>query len=107
MTQPKKTPRHPPPSARRPPPSSSWSARWTLADVRSVPLEYLQGLTHDAAAQRFFAGVRFAGKERRLQQAVEDAQACIDLKKRERGNLATWLRARPRHAALLPQSARN
>jgi aminopeptidase N len=54
-------------------------------------------------AQRFWAPVKLAGGERRLAQALEDAQACVDLKQREHARLSTWLRARTHHAALVPR----
>jgi len=31
--------------------------RWRISDVRPVPLEYFQGLTHDRAGDRYFSGV--------------------------------------------------
>jgi hypothetical protein len=30
---------------------------WRISDVRNVPIEYFQGLTHDPAGDRYFAGV--------------------------------------------------
>ena len=45
-----------------------------------------------AELQRFFAGKKLPGLARKLAQATEDAQQCVDLKARERENLAKWLR---------------
>jgi hypothetical protein len=35
--------------------------RWRQSDARSVPLEYFQGLTHDAAANLYFTGLSKGG----------------------------------------------
>jgi hypothetical protein len=39
------------------PASAADPARWRISDVRNVPLEYFQGLTHDPAGNRYFDGV--------------------------------------------------
>jgi aminopeptidase N len=55
-----------------------------------------------AEAQRFFRAQKLPGAGRRLAQALEDGQACVALKQRERVHLADWLRARTRHASARP-----
>jgi aminopeptidase N len=53
-----------------------------------------------ADAQRFWSDKKAPGLERRLRQASEDAQHCIDWKKREAAPLSAWLRAQKHeHAA--------
>jgi aminopeptidase N len=53
-----------------------------------------------ADAQRFWSDKKAPGLARRLRQASEDAQHCIDWKKREAAPLSAWLRARKHeHAA--------
>src|SRR4029450_7433352 len=39
------------------PASAADPGRWRISDVRNVPLEYFQGLTHDPAGNRYFDGV--------------------------------------------------
>jgi aminopeptidase N/puromycin-sensitive aminopeptidase len=42
--------------------------------------------------QKFWGDKKMPGLQRRLAQASEDAQQCVQLKARERTNLAGWLR---------------
>ncbi|MDB4965849.1 MAG: pepN 2 [Myxococcales bacterium] len=44
-----------------------------------------------ADLQRFWGGTKLPGLQRKLAQATEEAQRCVDLKTRERANVGRWL----------------
>src|SRR3954449_3054012 len=55
------------------PASAADPGRWRISDVRTVPIEYFQGLTHDPAGNRYFDGV-FEGLYRTDANLVEQAR---------------------------------
>src|SRR5512132_8496 len=60
------------------PASAADPARWRISDVRNVPLEYFQGLTHDPAGNRYFDGV-FEGLYKTDADLVERVRALVAL----------------------------
>jgi len=60
------------------PASAADPGRWRISDVRNVPIEYFQGLTHDPAGNRYFDGV-FEGLYRTDANLVEQARLPVAL----------------------------